>query len=449
MSKYIFCSFLFLISVLFTANTFATTQTKHPVKKKATTHHKAPVKKKAPAHVTHAATAQVVNKPLCDEQLNFIENDFGLRHFFEQLHKLEAGEVNQVSIVHIGDSHVQADFFTGTLRDMFQSTFGSAGRGLYFPYRTAGTNGPDGVKDKGSEVAWKMKRCAFPYQPMPIGLMGITLEVAQNASIDIFIRAEDSASYFNELRVFADNLSNQQISISSVDGDVKFTQQLATDREGFSAPNVNRLSEFYLGKPRSSVRIGLHPTQQDSIVPMHFYGMQLNNTKAHGVQYNMIGVNGAKFSDYNAGVYFFSQLAQVRADLIIVSLGTNEALSLTYAADSMYMALDQFYKRLRQAQPASSILFTAPPDTYYQHTTPNPHTAEIVDIERRYAIAHDCSFWDFYTIMGGLGSVTNWYKQGMGNKDLVHFLRAGYQKQGQLLYQALINAYSESFNVKK
>jgi lysophospholipase L1-like esterase len=182
---------------------------------------------------------------------------------------------------------------------------------------------------------------------------------------------------------------------------------------------------------------------------MHLYGLQLNRTDAVGVQYNMIGVNGAKFSDYNASRYFFSQISKVPADLFVISLGTNEALSLTYAADSMYMALDQFYTRLRQVQPEASILFTAPPDTYYQHLNPNPHTAEIVDIERRYSIAHDCAFWDFYMIMGGLGSVTNWYKQGLGNKDLVHFLRAGYQKQGQLLYRALMKAYLESLNVKK
>ena len=35
------------------------------------------------------------------------------------------------------------------------------------------------------------------------------------------------------------------------------------------------------------------------------------------------------------------------------------------------------------------------------------------------------------------------------NKDLVHFLRAGYQKQGQLLYRALMKAYSENLNEKK
>ena len=156
-----------------------------------------------------------------------------------------------------------------------------------------------------------------------------------------------------------------------------------------------------------------------------------------------------KFSDYNASRYFFSQLSKVAADLVVVSLGTNEALSLTYAADSMYMALDQFYRSIRTAQPEASILFTSPPDTYYQHVKPNPHTAEIVNIERRYSIAHDCAFWDFYTIMGGLGSVSNWYRQGFGNKDLVHFLRSGYQRQGQLLYRALMKSYNENLKDKK
>lgn len=444
MNKYIFCSFLFLANVCFISTTFASKQTKHPAKKKAAVHHKTTAKKKVASPVSHPTSVAVVNKPLCDAQLNFIENDFGLRHFFEQLHKLESGEINQLSIIHIGDSHVQADFFTGTLRELFQSTFGNAGHGLYFPYRTAGTNGPDAIKDKGSEANWKMKRCAFPFQPMPIGLMGITLEVGQNASIDIYIRAEDSANYFNELRVFADNNGGESITASTIDGAVQYAA------EGAPIHDKSQLTEFELGKPLSAIKLGLHPSSiDDTITQMHLYGLQLNRTDAVGVQYNMIGVNGAKFSDYNAGVYFFSQLAAVPADLIIVSLGTNEALSLTYAADSMYMALDQFYKHLRLAQPVSSILFTAPPDTYYQHLKPNPHTAEIVDIERRYSIAHDCAFWDFYMIMGGLGSVTNWYKQGLGNKDLVHFLRAGYQKQGQLLYQALTNSYAESFNVKK
>ncbi len=433
---------LAVVLILLTVNYSLFAQAKASTKKKVNTHHKTTVKKKS---VVHAATKTkpVVSQALYDEQLNTIENDFALRHFYAQLKKLASGEVKQVSIVHIGDSHIQADFFTGTVRDSFQARFGNAGRGLYFPYRTAGTNGPDAVKDKGSTAAWKMKRCAFPMQPMPIGLMGITLEVAQDAFIDIYVRAEDSANFFNELRVFADNSTGESISISSVDG----SQTYASSETPFYSQS--QLTTFKLGKPQSAVRLGLHPSVKDTSTPLHLYGLQLNRTDAVGVQYNMIGVNGAKFSDYNASRYFFSQISKVPADLFVISLGTNEALSLTYSADSMYMALDQFYTRLRQVQPEASILFTAPPDTYYQHLKPNPHTAEIVDIERRYSMAHDCAFWDFYMIMGGLGSVSNWFHQGLGNKDLVHFLRAGYQKQGQLLYSALMKAYSENLNEKK
>lgn len=40
-----------------------------------------------------------------------------------------------VSIVHIGDSHVQADINTGTTRELLQYDFGNAGRGLIAPLR--------------------------------------------------------------------------------------------------------------------------------------------------------------------------------------------------------------------------------------------------------------------------------------------------------------------------
>lgn len=429
--------FTLCLFALISVEAFASGQTKKSttVKKRTTATHKSVSKKKPVKHVANVAPIAIPAKPLADEQLNFIENDFALRQFYTKLNLLEQGKVKQVSIIHIGDSHIQADFFTGTLRDSLQRRFGSAGRGLYFPYRTAGTNGPDAVKDKASEAAWKMKRCAFPSQPMPIGIMGITLEVAQDAYIDVYVREEDSAALFDELRVFSDDPPNVELTVMSTDGNTRYAAQ------GAPVEKKKHLTAYGLGDLKSAIRIQLEPKPADSTAPVHLYGLQLNNSKTHGVQYNMIGVNGAKFSDYNAARYFFSQLEYVPADLIIVSLGTNEALSLNYAADSMYMALDQFYKKLRQVQPSCSILFTAPPDTYYQHTQANPHTAEIVEIERRYAIAHDCGFWDFYTIMGGLGSVVNWYKQGYGNKDLVHFLRPGYQKQGQLLYQALLNAY--------
>ena len=47
-----------------------------------------------------------------------------------------------VRILHIGDSHIQAEFVTNALRAMLQEVYGNAGRGLVSPLRLAGTNQP-------------------------------------------------------------------------------------------------------------------------------------------------------------------------------------------------------------------------------------------------------------------------------------------------------------------
>ena len=59
--------------------------------------------------------------------------------------------------MHIGDSHIQADWWTGYLRIRLQELFGSAGRGLVFPYQLAGTNSPTDIRS-GSNQIWENRR---------------------------------------------------------------------------------------------------------------------------------------------------------------------------------------------------------------------------------------------------------------------------------------------------
>src|SRR5690606_41645543 len=51
---------------------------------------------------------------------NRIEQNPGLYRFYEKLDLLQKGEVKQVRVVHIGDSHLQADFFSGEVRRLLQ-----------------------------------------------------------------------------------------------------------------------------------------------------------------------------------------------------------------------------------------------------------------------------------------------------------------------------------------
>ena len=53
--------------------------------------------------------------------------------------KLKQTPNRKLRILHIGDSHIQADYFTGYIRDEMQRLFGTGGRGFVFPYAIAGS----------------------------------------------------------------------------------------------------------------------------------------------------------------------------------------------------------------------------------------------------------------------------------------------------------------------
>src|SRR5690349_6311513 len=66
----------------------------------------------------------------------FQPDSLALRHFFNALDSLENGTRKKVIVIHLGDSHIQADLLSGRVRTLLQDSavFGNGGRGLVFPY---------------------------------------------------------------------------------------------------------------------------------------------------------------------------------------------------------------------------------------------------------------------------------------------------------------------------
>lgn len=102
---------------------------------------------------------------------NSIYNSNALLPFFQSLKRLESLEENQVSILHFGDSHIQADGFSGVVRTELQKKYGSAGRGLVFPYRLAKTNHPRDLYSQ-TNALWQAKRNILYFPDFPTGIIG-------------------------------------------------------------------------------------------------------------------------------------------------------------------------------------------------------------------------------------------------------------------------------------
>ena len=374
--------------------------------------------------------------------LNTIHNDsLSMTTFYQKLKDLKNGKRDRINIVHIGDSHIQADLFSGTIRQLMQLEFGNAGRGFVFPYRVAKSNEPPSYKTT-SNVKWESKRNVFPDQYLPIGVGGFTIETHDtSASMSLLVKNQGELDYsFNKFTLFhekgAGNFSyavcdSLNCKIGTIDaqkaGDSPYTSSVA-----FSTP-MHQMMIRCIASDSGCSRI---------------YGMLLENGKA-GILYSMIGVNGAEFRHYNLSQHFLEQLSYLKPDLVIISLGTNEGFGGGFDREDFERNMDTLVSGIRARNPGTEFLLTTPADSYRRSRkgrikNPNMTIARNTMID--FAENHHCAWWDLYGIMGGYGSMGKWYLAHLAARDRVHFSGTGYVIQGGLMYKAIHESYKHYNN---
>jgi lysophospholipase L1-like esterase len=141
-------------------------------------------------------------------------------------------------------------------------------------------------------------------------------------------------------------------------------------------------------------------------------------------------------------------LDKYRPDLVIITLGTNDAFAkLEY--DGVLIHLTRLFSAIRAVAPTASILFTVPPDTFFRNGENNRYTQNVRQAIIDFSLKNGCAWWDLYGIMGGAGSMTGWREQGLGSRDRIHFTSEGYRFTGKSLATAIIDAFDRSRTTKK
>lgn len=337
-------------------------------------------------------------------------------------------------IVHIGDSHIQADFFSGKIRELLQQQYGNAGIGLIFPYKQIHTNGPRSYSSSSTNplASNKIIKCRTTCN---VGLAGYNAILPKGTDITFNLKKDTLTQYVSLIY----SAQNTDALIINNDHDAgKYNTQIST--------NFNIASYNTEVNPSFTIN-----TNSAAILN----GVIVNNGKP-GVLYHTIGANGATFANYNNSALFFDQLSALEPDLIIVSLGTNESVS-EISNDSFVYNMHQFYLNTRQAANRAKIIFTTPADNAIKHTATvrkkikgkwrtkhittfqtNRKLIEQKDIILTYCDANKIMVWDLFAAMGGDGSMKEWVKTGYAARDHIHFNKSGYEIQGQLFYQALL-----------
>lgn len=370
--------------------------------------------------ITSILQAQEVSN---QKPTNQLENtDSSLIDFKNKIQQLSKGEIDKVRILHIGDSHVQPDNFTGETRRISQKKYGNGGRGLVFPYSLAKTNGPKDFTIT-STVEWSNSwNINYPHK-LKLGLAGISVQSLTTAGEVTIKLIKDTITnpYKKAFVIYSmDNPTNGTITLNHL-------VTKTGSRADFDTITI------LLPKEQTELNIAFSGSK------LTIHGVHFENAQK-GVVYNSAGVAGARYQEYSGTAFFFEQFSLLSPDLVIISLGTNESFDPKYDEHKFAAEVDTFISRIRRKSPGINIILTLPSENYrVKQGIPNENKAitSVSAVIKAQAIKHNCAIWDLYAAMGGKGSMLAWNKEGLVNKDHIHFLRPGYRKQGALLFDAI------------
>lgn len=325
----------------------------------------------------------------------------------DKLQSLKDADTTRVRVLHIGDSHIQAEFVTNRLRELLQARYGNAGRGLMVPLRLAGTNQSHDFSATSplAREHWTQTRLLKTPWPARPGMTGIAARPDQATTV-----------------TWHTTVPGHDIVNATLITDSGLTPVSATGADSLTT---------------------------DIAAGQAVYGLLTDNGRP-GLLYSAIGNNGACYYDYLLIRDFPQQTALFNPDLIVLSMGTNEAFSYNTDAE-IERSVRDMVTALRHHNPNAQMLILGPMECQKNRRHgQRPLSPDFDILERNHdvsvmlsRIAADMGvpYWDFYTVAGGHGASDKWLADKLMNQnDHIHLLKAGYELEAQLLFDALTHA---------
>lgn len=366
--------------------------------------------------------AQYKSFALFDSTKNIIVSDQKTQHWQSFLAQFtNRGLVHKkITIVHLGDSHIQGGYFTNRVRSLFSDAYGIKERGFVFPYSLAKTNGPEDVHFY-SPSAWDGQKYNHSHIKEKAGISGYHLLMKDSVlSLTISLRQEAYAKYpFQELSVFHEDPLVRVVSKNSVSCHLD------------TIDNNLFVTKIMFNHSSDSVQLKFSGGRAGS----HLYGIELRNNQP-GIAYHTIGINGASYETFSRSINYLSMLKALQPDCIIISLGTNDGYLKQLDTMQLKRNIRMMVGSIRNNFPSACIILTTPGDYLLHQKYINMNLITVTEEIKALATELNCAYWDFFGVMGGLGASKRWAKHGLMYKDILHLSKDGYKLQGDLFFKA-------------
>ena len=369
--------------------------------------------------------------------IQFPRNDASLFDAFFSAMEQAQSEGKVVRVLHYGDSQIEQDRITSSLRGNWQSRFGGSGCGLVPAIQMVQT--PYLKQEYNGDLQ----------RYLVFGLPSDRVEHKQYGPMAQFARVEDSARVILMPRHYRQPpFRNEATQIRVLVGNYQ---------PGFRA--VLHANGRYLTQtlPDSSAALQVLTWQLDeplSVVDLSFWGsadIQAIALDARaGVAVDNIpmrGCSGTIFTSiHRASLREAYDLLQPR--LIILEFGGNRMPSIRSQSDiDVYMRyLAAQIRYLKKLLPQAVMLFIGPADmarSVEGQVQTYPYLEEMIDALRTLCMENQVAFWDMYRVMGGRNTIIEWTKTQppLAATDYIHFSRQGADRIAALLNRSFDLCY--------
>ena len=326
-----------------------------------------------------------------------------------------------------GDSVIATDAIPGRLRARLQGALGDGGPGFVFvvpPHRfceheaiTRGSSGP-----WATHAISTLQAADGLYGPG-----GATAEATEGASATIKL----VAGKVTHVEVYA--LAQPRGGRVVVRADGHDVLDAGTDADSkqtaFTAASIDGGASKFELETRGRVRL---------------FGLDLENASGAVVDnLGIVSVHVKSFANEDAA-HWASEVAHRSADLVMITIGANEAQWLGPADQDTkdYQAhYEQVLAPIRKALPDAACLVVSPTDQAEEKDggyASRPVMPLLVEAQRKAALAQGCAFFSTYAWMGGKGSAAKWFRKGLVGSDFQHLSKKGANLLSDAIYDALM-----------
>lgn len=359
-------------------------------------------------------------------------NNINLKKFVAKLADLKNGKRKKIRIAYLGDSMIEDDFISLTLRSLMQQQFGGYGVG-YLPMSSALTGSRTTATVHSSDT-WVEYNFRNNPAKNTLFISGRNFITNGTAFAEIKDKTVATNLPLNKYLLYGSTLASTEIQFNNIN---------------LSIPQAKKFNAYLLDSTgnsnfKISVGEGVSVFGVSSESPT---GIIVDN-------FSFRGNSGQEFAGFDS--VFLQTINKLHTyDLIIMQYGVNlfdKPSDVKF--DWYYQPMKKSVAKLKNCFTEADIVLLGCADRSFRYN--NEYASAkglpvIINMQQKIAFENGIHFYNTFESMGGNGSMVNWVnsKPPLAYKDYMHPNAAGSELMGKGIFNAIMIEYNKFLKTSK